>query len=68
LVSHNMPGGNDLMGVNYSGFGVIAVKGIQEEQTQIETLASAINDMEKRLLAIEKKLAIPNKQTLKNRP
>jgi hypothetical protein len=56
LVSHNMPGGEDLMGLEYSGFGVLAVKGIQEEQVQIEKLETDILSMEKRLQAIEKKL------------
>ena len=62
LVSHGMPGGDDLMGLDYSGFGVIAIKGIQEEQTQIVTLETGISDIEKRLQTIEKKLSITRKQ------
>lgn len=61
LVSHNMPGGDDLMGLDYSGFGVLAVKGIQEEQVQIERLETDLMDLDKRLQAIEKKLSIAKK-------
>jgi hypothetical protein len=57
LVSHGMPGDDDLMGLNYSGFGVIAVKGIQEEQSQIVKLEAAMGDIESRVQAIEEKLA-----------
>jgi hypothetical protein len=61
LVSNNMPGGDNLMGLEYSGFGVLAVKGIQEEQVQIEKLETDISDAEKRLQAIEKKLGLTGK-------
>jgi trimeric autotransporter adhesin len=64
IVSHHMPGGDDLLGLDYSGFGVIAIKGIQEEQAKIETLESGVSDMEYRLQAIEKKLGIVSKQNL----
>lgn len=58
LVSHSMPGGADLMGLDYSGFAVLAVKGIQEEQVQIEKLETDLSDADKRMLTIEKKLAL----------
>ena len=61
LVSHNMPGGEDLMGLEYSGFGVLAVKGIQEEQVWIENLETDILSIDKRLQAIEKKLSLAKK-------
>jgi hypothetical protein len=67
IISHNMPGGDDLLGLDYSGFGVIAIKGIQEEQAQIETLDAGIGDVEKRLQAIEQKLANTNKPNLQKK-
>jgi hypothetical protein len=62
-----MPGGDDLLGLDYSGFGVIAIKGIQEEQVQIETVEAGIGDVEKRLQAIEQKLANTNKSNLQKK-
>jgi hypothetical protein len=56
LVSHGMSDAGDLMGLDYSGFGVIAVKGIQEEQVRIETLEADMTDLEKQMEAMEKKL------------
>jgi hypothetical protein len=35
----------DLHGMNYSGFGVIAIKAIQEQQQQIELLRNEINEL-----------------------
>lgn len=61
LVSHSMPGGADLMGLDYSGFGVLAIKGIQEEQGQIDKLGTDLSDAGKRLQVIEKKLALTGK-------
>jgi Chaperone of endosialidase len=58
LVSHSMPGSIELMGLNYTGFNVIAIKGIQEEQVKIEQLDAEISAVEKRMMAIEKKLAL----------
>lgn len=65
LVSASMPGGNDLMGLDYAGFGVIAVKGIQEEQVQIDKMEAELIDAAKRMKAIEKKLN--QKRTITNR-
>jgi hypothetical protein len=45
----------DLLGLNYSGFNVIAIKGIQEEQAQIDGLKKDLDHIEFRLQAIEKK-------------
>jgi len=56
LVSTGMNDTPDLLGVNYGGFNVIAIKGIQEEQAQIDGLEKGLNDIESRLQAIEKKL------------
>jgi hypothetical protein len=64
IISHHMPGDNDLLGLNYSGFGVIAIKGIQEEQVQIARLETDLSDAEKRLLAIEQKLGNVNKSKM----
>ena len=60
LVSHNMPGPDEMMGLNYSGFGVIAIKGIQEEQSQIDKLDKELSDIDKRLRILEQKLANQN--------
>lgn len=60
LVSPDMPGGDDLMGLNYSSFGVIAVKGIQEEQSRIHQLETGLDDLEKRIEAVEQRLARAN--------
>jgi len=60
LVSHNMPGPDELMGLNYAGFGVIAVKGIQEEQAQIDNLDKQLSEIDKRLRILEQKLANQN--------
>jgi hypothetical protein len=56
LIGHGMPGPDDLLGLDYSGFGVIAIKGIQEEQGRIEMLETGLTDIERRLERIEKKL------------
>ena len=60
LVSHNMPGPNEMMGLNYAGFGVIAIKGIQEEQVQIDNLDKQLSDIDKRLRILEQKMSIQN--------
>jgi len=60
LVSHNMPGPNEMMGLNYAGFAVIAIKGIQEEQVQIDNLDKQLSDIDKRLRILEQKLINPN--------
>jgi hypothetical protein len=46
---------SDLLGLNYAGFNVIAVKGIQEEQLQINTLDKDLADIERRLKVVEQK-------------
>ena len=61
LVSHNMPGPDEMMGLNYAGFGVIAIKGIQEEQVQIDNLDKQLSDIDKRLRIVEQKLANQNR-------
>lgn len=55
LVSAGMNDTPDLLGLNYSGFNVIAIKGIQEEQAQIDGLKKDLDNIEIRLQAIEKK-------------
>ena len=60
LVSHNMPGPDELMGLNYSGFGVIAIKGIQEEQSQIDKLDKELSDIDRRIRLLEQKFANQN--------
>lgn len=60
LVSSSMPGDENLLGLNYTGFGVLAIKGVQEEQVQIDKLSTTFSDMETRLKIIEKKLGLTN--------
>ena len=55
LISPGM-NNSDLLGLNYGGFGVIAIKGVQEEQVQIDELDKDFSAMETRLQAIEQKL------------
>ncbi len=53
-------GGNnseEMMSLQYSGFGVLAIKAIQEEQEHIVQLEQKMTDVEKRLLEIGKKIA-----------
>lgn len=54
LVSEQMFG-TDMLGLNYAGFHVLAIKGIQEEQLKIEALEKGLSDIERRLQAIEQK-------------
>lgn len=61
LVSTHMPGDGDMLGLDYNGFGVLAIKGVQEAQMQIIKLQQNMDDAAVRLLALEQKLA-----TLKN--
>ena len=61
LVSPGMGEKGDMLGLNYSGFNVIAVKGIQEEQAQMDKLDKELGDIDKRLKVVEQKLA-SNKQ------
>jgi hypothetical protein len=59
LVSEGMNDTPGLLGLNYGGFGVLAVKGIQEEQKQIDGLDKDLAEIDKRIQAIEKKLSTP---------
>ncbi|MES2648902.1 MAG: tail fiber domain-containing protein [Bacteroidota bacterium] len=61
LVSSGMNNSADLLGLDYSGFHVIAVKGIQEEQVQINELDKDLAEINKRLYLIEQKIATPKK-------
>ncbi len=54
LVATHMNDG-DFLGLNYSGFNVIALKGIQEEQQQILNLGNELVEIERRLKAVEQK-------------
>ena len=53
LVAEHMDDKSDYLGLNYSGFNVIAIKGIQEEQIQLNDLAQAFMDIDNRLKAVE---------------
>lgn len=57
LVATQMSG-TDLLGLNYSGFHVLAIKGIQEEQKKIVSIDKGLEDIERRLNTIEQKLEI----------
>jgi hypothetical protein len=56
LVAENMGEQQNLIGVNYAGFNVIAVKAIQEEQAQVELLEKSLATMEERMVRIEMKI------------
>ncbi len=43
--------------MDYSGFGIIAIKAIQEQQTEIEVLKKKNAELEARLLKLEKLLS-----------
>lgn len=64
LVSDGMNDTPGLLGLNYACFNVLAVKGIQEEEVQINQLENELADMDKRLQAIEKKISTPKKMNL----
>jgi hypothetical protein len=53
LVCFNPDAG--LKGLDYSGFGIIAIKAIQEQQQQIDARNKEIDELAKRLEALEKK-------------
>jgi hypothetical protein len=57
LVSQDMPGVSGRLGLNYAGFNMIAIKGIQEEQAKIENLDRELSGIDKRLKLLEQKLA-----------
>jgi hypothetical protein len=48
---------NDALVMDYSGFGVIAIKALQEQEMQIRMLEKERDDLLARLLALEKKLS-----------
>lgn len=48
---------DDLYGINYAGFSVVAIKAIQEQQSTIESQQQTIDDLTKRLELLEKAMA-----------
>lgn len=48
---------DDLYGINYAGFSVVAIKAIQEQQSVIESQQQTIDDLTKRLELLEKAMA-----------
>jgi chaperonin cofactor prefoldin len=44
------------LGIDYSRTGVIAIKAIQEQQAIIQKLNERIEELEKKLLALEKQI------------
>jgi hypothetical protein len=57
VVSPGMGESGELLGLCYSDFNVIAVKGIQEEQAEMDKLEMELADFDKRLKVVEQKLA-----------
>lgn len=45
---------DDLYGINYAGFSVVAIKAIQEQQSQIEAQQKTIDTLQERLEALER--------------
>ncbi|MBK9338678.1 MAG: tail fiber domain-containing protein [Lewinellaceae bacterium] len=57
LVSqHRAEDGNTYLGVNYAGFGVLAIKAIQEQQEQINVLLQEKNQLLQRLNSLEARM------------
>ncbi|MCK6694467.1 MAG: tail fiber domain-containing protein, partial [Thermoanaerobaculia bacterium] len=57
LVTENVTrDGNTYLGLNYAGFGVLAVKAVQEQQTQIESLRQENDELRSRLNLLESKI------------
>jgi Tfp pilus assembly protein PilN len=56
LVANHMDDQNDLLGLNYYGFNVLAIKGIQEEQVQLDDLEKDLIDFDQRMKKIEQQL------------
>lgn len=54
----------DTMSLQYSGFNIIAIKGIQEEQELIVQLEQQATEVENRMLEMEKKIALRSKRKL----
>ena len=48
--------GKRYLALNYSGFGVLAVKAIQEQQQQISSLKKENTDLVKRIESLEKRM------------
>jgi hypothetical protein len=57
LVANHMDDKNDLLGLNYNGFNVLAIKGIQEEQVQLDDLEKELIDIDQRMKSIEQQLS-----------
>lgn len=47
----------DTLSLNYSGFNVVAIKGIQEEQEYLNKVEAKINETERRVILLEKKIS-----------
>ncbi len=62
LVQHGGDGGGDVYTMDYSGFGIIAIKAIQEQQQLIEQQQKTINQLLQRIEALEKAIDQPKKQ------
>ncbi|MGI9158906.1 MAG: tail fiber domain-containing protein, partial [Saprospiraceae bacterium] len=48
--------GEKYQSVNYAGFGVLAIKAIQEQQTEIESLKKENHSLQENLLRLEQRL------------
>ena len=57
LVATHMDDKRDLLGLNYNGFNVLAIKGIQEEQLQLNDLDKELAEMDNRLKKAEQILS-----------
>ena len=62
LVQHGGDGGGDVYTMDYSGFGILAIKAIQEQQQLIEQQQKTIDQLLQRIEALEKAIAQPKKQ------
>ncbi|MBK7475961.1 MAG: tail fiber domain-containing protein [Haliscomenobacter sp.] len=62
LVQHGGDGGGDVYTMDYSGFGILAIKAIQEQQQRIEQQQKTIDQLLQRIEALEKAIAQPKNQ------
>ena len=62
LVRQEGDGGASIYTMDYSGFGILAIKAIQEQQQLIEQQQKTIDQLLQRIEALEKAIAQPKKQ------
>jgi cell division protein FtsB len=62
MAQQSRDGAGEYLSLNYAGFGILAVKAIQEQQTEIEKLKAENEALRQRLDKIEALLLRKNKE------